>query len=183
MTPISTKMPEKLGRLPDIAYNLWWSWTPEARLLFRHLDLTLWRQTNHNPVHMLNELPAEQLEAAANDPDFLRAYKSVLIKMDQEIQNGHSWFYQTYPELTKNTIAYFSAEFGLHNSLPIYSGGLGILAGDHAKEASDLGIPLIGVGFMYPQGYFRQRLLPRLARSHLRTTRPQPGPYPAGGNR
>ena len=158
MTPISTKMPEKLGRLPDIAYNLWWSWTPEARLLFRHLDLTLWRQTNHNPVHMLNELPAEQLEAAANDPDFLRAYKSVLIKMDQEIQNGHSWFYQTYPELTKNTIAYFSAEFGLHNSLPIYSGGLGILAGDHAKEASDLGIPLIGVGFMYPQGYFRQRL-------------------------
>lgn len=152
------KLPEKISRLPEIAYNLWWSWTPEARTLFKQLDLALWRDTNHNPVQMLQELSAEDLENAANDPAFVRQYQKVLLQMEREIKNGHSWFHVTYPKLTGKTIAYFSAEFGIHNSLPIYSGGLGILSGDHAKEASDLGIPLVGVGFMYPQGYFRQRV-------------------------
>ncbi|MEW5988709.1 MAG: alpha-glucan family phosphorylase [Chloroflexota bacterium] len=158
MIPIEEKMPAKIRRLPELAYNLWWSWHPEARALFRRLDLTLWRSSHHNPVLQLEEVRPERLEAVANDPAFCMAYNKVLMKLDSDLENGHTWFYQTFPELRDKTVAYFSAEFGLHNSLPLYSGGLGILAGDHAKEASDLGIPLVGVGFMYPQGYFRQHV-------------------------
>lgn len=158
MTPLDTKMPEKLARLPELAYNLWWSWNLEGRNLFRQLDLTLWRSSNHNPVQMLKEINPEALERASKDSVFYNQYKKALIIFDKEMENGHSWFPQTFPDRKGMIIAYFSAEFGLHNSLPIYSGGLGILSGDHAKEASDLGIPLIGVGFMYPQGYFRQRI-------------------------
>ena len=158
MTPLDQKMPEKISRLPELAYNLWWSWNPEARALFRLLDETLWRRTQHNPVQMLREMSEEQLRAAAGDTVFSRHYNRVMMKLDEELANGHTWFRQEYGKASKLTVAYFSAEFGLHNSLPIYSGGLGILSGDHAKESSDLGIPLIGVGFMYPQGYFRQRV-------------------------
>ena len=158
MIHLQEKTPDKIGRLPELAHNLWWSWNPQARALFKRLDLTLWRSTQHNPVQMLREMSAEQLEAAATDPAFFRHYNKVLMELDRELENGHLWFYSTYPELKEKRIAYFSAEFGLHNSLPIYSGGLGILSGDHAKESSDLGIPLVGVGFMYPQGYFRQRI-------------------------
>jgi glycogen phosphorylase len=157
-TPLDDKMPEKLKRLPEIAYNLWWSWNPEARALFKQLDMIGWRATQHNPVQMLREMSYEQLEEAAKDSNFYRQYNKVLLKFDHEMANGHTWFHQTYPEHKEKTIAYFSFEFGLHNSLPIYSGGLGILSGDHAKEASDLGLPFVGVGFMYPQGYFRQRI-------------------------
>jgi starch phosphorylase len=158
MTILDEKMPARLERLPEIAYNLWWSWSPDARDLFKQLDLILWRRTNHNPVQMLLEIAPEKLDEAAKDPLLTHQYQKVLMLMDREINENHSWFAQTHPQHTGKTIAYFSAEFGLHNSLPIYSGGLGILSGDHAKEASDLGIPLIGVGFMYPQGYFRQRI-------------------------
>jgi len=158
MIPLVEKMPEKLNRLPELAYNLWWSWNLEARNLFRRLDYPLWHAYQHNPVHILHEIDQVKLNAAANDPSFYRHYNKVLMQFDQEMKNGHSWFSQQYPELTNKTIAYFSFEFGLHNSLPIYSGGLGILSGDHTKEASDLGLPFVGVGFMYPQGYFRQRI-------------------------
>lgn len=158
MTPLDEKIPEKINRLPELAYNLWWSWTPEARDLFRRLDLTLWRNMQHNPVQMLQQISPEKLQAAADDPAFYRRYNKVLMRVDKELYNGHAWFQTNYPELSDKTIAYFSFEFGLHNSLPIYSGGLGILSGDHAKEASDLALPFVGVGFMYPQGYFRQRI-------------------------
>lgn len=158
MTPLDSKMPEKLSRLPELAYNLWWSWNQDGRTLFKQLDLTLWRSSNHNPVQMLKEISTETLEAAAKDSLFYSHYKKALIVYDKGMETDHSWFHQTYPEHKDMVIAYFSAEFGLHNSLPIYSGGLGILSGDHAKESGDLGIPLIGVGFMYPQGYFRQRI-------------------------
>ncbi len=158
MTPLDEKMPEKINRLPELAYNLWWSWNPNARALFKRLDLTLWRSTQHNPVQMLQEISPERLREAANDSAFCRHYNKVMMELDSELENGHLWYPETYPELLDKKIAYFSAEFGLHNSLPIYSGGLGILSGDHAKEASDLGLPLIGIGFMYPQGYFRQRI-------------------------
>ncbi len=157
-TPLDDKLPEKLNRLGELAYNLWWSWTPEARELFRRLDYPLWRQTLHNPVQMLQLISPKRLEEVANDSLFLRFYEKVMIIFDREMKNGASWYHQTYPDYLDDTIAYFSFEFGLHSSLPIYSGGLGILSGDHAKEASDLGLPFIGVGFMYPQGYFRQRL-------------------------
>jgi starch phosphorylase len=158
MTPLDDKLPEKINRLAEIAYNLWWSWNPEARELFRRLDYPIWHSTQHNPVQMLKEVNKEHLQSLVEDAAYLRRYNKVVMMYDQEMQNGHSWFHTTYPELTDKTIAYFSFEFGLHNSLPIYSGGLGILSGDHAKEASDLGLPFVGIGFMYPQGYFRQRI-------------------------
>ncbi len=158
MTPLDHKVPQKLSRIPELAYNLWWSWNPEARALFRELDLPLWRSTQHNPVQMIQEMTADQLQAVANDSLFYRHYNKVLMAYDREMSNGHTWFKQSHAEVEDLLVAYFSAEFGLHSSLPIYSGGLGILSGDHTKEASDLGIPLIGVGFMYPQGYFRQRI-------------------------
>lgn len=158
MRPLDEKIPEKINRLPELVYNLWWSWTPEARELFRRLDYPLWRRTQHNPVQMLQEIAAEELEAAVKDAAFIRQYNKVMLMYDEEMRNGRSWFHTEFPDVTDKTIAYFSFEFGLHNSLPIYSGGLGILSGDHAKEASDLGLPFVGIGFMYPQGYFRQRL-------------------------
>jgi glycogen phosphorylase len=158
MMHLNGKIPEQIGRLPELAYNLWWSWTAEARELFKRLDTTLWRSTQHNPVEMLRAISPERLDAVSHDASFIRLYNKVMMMLDRELENGHLWFSGTYPELHQETIAYFSAEFGLHNSLPIYSGGLGILSGDHAKEASDLAIPLAGVGFMYPQGYFRQRI-------------------------
>ncbi|MFN2105906.1 MAG: alpha-glucan family phosphorylase [Candidatus Promineifilaceae bacterium] len=158
MLAIKSQVPKKIERLPELAYNLWWSWTPDARELFRRLDYPLWRKTRHNPVEMLIELSEEELEERAKDAGWLRQYQKVMLMFDRMLADGHTWFHDTYPELTDKTIAYFSFEFGLHNSLPIYSGGLGILSGDHAKEASDLGLPFVGVGFMYPQGYFRQRV-------------------------
>lgn len=158
MTTVEERLPAKIARLSELANNLWWSWTPEARALFKQLDLTLWRTSQHNPVLMLQKMSQEELEAKANDSLFFRHYSRVIMDFDRELANGHTWFKKTYPESGELLIAYFSAEFGLHNSLPIYSGGLGILSGDHAKEASDLGLPFVGVGFMYPQGYFRQRV-------------------------
>ncbi len=158
MLQLKEKMPKKINRLPELAYNLWWSWTLDARNLFKRLDYPLWRKTQHNPVEMLNEINSESLNEKARDASFLLLYDKVMMAYDRMHENGHTWFHKTYPELVDKTIAYFSFEFGLHNSLPIYSGGLGILSGDHAKEASDLGLPFVGVGFMYPQGYFRQRV-------------------------
>ncbi len=158
MTIVSNNLPEKLNRLSEIAHNLWWSWTPEARELFRRLDYPLWRDTEHNPVQMLRVISREQLNTMAEDASFIRLYNKVILKYDQGMANGYTWFHTNFPEYKNRIIAYFSFEFGLHNSLPIYSGGLGILSGDHAKETSDLGLPFVGVGFFYPQGYFRQRI-------------------------
>ncbi len=154
------KLPERIHRLGELAYNLWWSWHPEASWLFQHLDKTLWELTCHNPVKLLRQIDPAKLEAAAADPAFLRRYNGVMMAFDRCLAGRGSWFAQEYPHLIEHTVAYFSAEFGVHNSLPIYSGGLGILAGDHCKEASDLGVPLVGVGFIYPQGYFHQRISP-----------------------
>ncbi|RMF34370.1 MAG: alpha-glucan family phosphorylase, partial [Chloroflexi bacterium] len=158
--PIWEKVPPRLDRLVELAYNLWWSWHPEARVLFKMLDYPLWKETGHNPVKMLLSISPERLQAVAHDPAFLKQYDAVVMAFDTEMANGHLWFPMRYPGLVHYPIAYFSAEFGIHQSLPIYSGGLGILSGDHSKEASDLGLPFVGVGFMYPQGYFRQRIPP-----------------------
>jgi starch phosphorylase len=151
------ELPERISKLEALAYNLEWSWDNRSRHLFKRLDPDLWRDTQHNPVQLLNEISASRIKHAAEDPDFLREYELTIKRMSR---NGHSsrWFQKQFPELADKTIAYFSAEFGIHTSLPIYSGGLGILAGDHCKESADLGIPLIGTGFAYPQGYFHQRL-------------------------
>ena len=151
-------MPARISRLYELAYNLWWSWHPEARALYEKLDPDLWEEAGHNPVRFLSEVRPSLLEQAANDAVYLARYDSVLRDFDRYMHPGvdETWFARTYPEMTDQVIAYFSAEFGLHEALPIYSGGLGILSGDHCKEASDLGLPFVGVGFLYPQGYFRQ---------------------------
>lgn len=149
-----------LVRLQELAHNLWWSWKPEARRLFETLDPTLWRLSHHNPVKLLQDMKPERLTALAEDPAFIRQYSAVLKTYDEYMAAKGTWYATQYPTISHASIAYFSAEFGLHNSIPIYSGGLGILTGDHCKEASDLGIPLVGIGFMYPQGYFHQRITP-----------------------
>lgn len=149
-------IPSNLQRLPDLAMNLWWSWTPIARELFEHLDPTLWRLTHHNPVRELQMVSQERLDLVSRDAVFLRLYHAAVKAFDEYMAATDHWFGRTYPAFQDHRIAYFSAEFGLHNSLPLYSGGLGILAGDHLKEASDLGVPLVGIGFMYSQAYFRQ---------------------------
>src|SRR5919204_296147 len=150
--------PERISRLHELAIDLWWSWNPEARTVFRHLDYAVWRATAHNPVRMLWVISRAKLETAADDPEFLRVYDSAIASLDAARAARNTWWMNNLPHLTGQSIAYFSAEFALHQSLPIYAGGLGVLAGDHCKEAADLGVPLIGVGFMYPQGYFHQHV-------------------------
>ncbi|MBN1218078.1 MAG: alpha-glucan family phosphorylase [Anaerolineae bacterium] len=151
-----TPIPNRIIRLTEIAYNLWWTWHPEAQELFKRIDARLWEDAYHNPILFLREVRQSTLNGAANDPEFIRAYHDILTAFDEYQVFENTWFKHTYNDKLKKPIAYFSAEFGLHECLPIYSGGLGILAGDHTKEASDLGLPFIGVGFLYPQGYFKQ---------------------------
>jgi glycogen phosphorylase len=153
-------LPGALNRLLEVAYNLWWSWNPEARELFETIDPTLWRLSHHNPVKLLQDSKPDRLAALNDDPVFIRRYSAVIKLYDQYMSREGTWFSREYRTRHDVLVAYFSAEFGLHNSVPIYSGGLGILAGDHCKEASDLGIPMVGVGFMYPQGYFHQHITP-----------------------
>ncbi|HXW07030.1 MAG TPA: alpha-glucan family phosphorylase [Vicinamibacterales bacterium] len=153
--PATPGIPGRLARLPELANDLWWTWNPQAREVFRRLDYPLWRQTAHNPVLMLKLIPQDLLARAAADPGFLVLYDEAMAALDRARSARDTWWLDRMPDL-QGPIAYFSAEFALHQSLPIYAGGLGVLAGDHCKEASDLGIPLIGVGFMYPQGYFHQ---------------------------
>ncbi len=147
-------VPERLRRLPELATDLWWTWHVKAREVFRKLDYPLWQQTAHNPVLMLRLISADLIEERARDERFLRIYDSALEALDSARAARDTWWHHRHGN--GGPIAYFSAEFALHQSLPIYAGGLGVLAGDHCKEAGDLGVPLIGVGFMYPQGYFHQ---------------------------
>jgi len=153
-------MPARISRLYELAYNLWWSWHPEARALYSTLDPHMWEEVGHNPVRFLSVVDPQRLEQAAENADYLQQYDSVISDFDHYMhpRPDETWFGRVYPEHADQVIAYFSAEFGLHESLPIYSGGLGILSGDHCKEASDLGLPLVGIGFLYPQGYFTQRI-------------------------
>jgi starch phosphorylase len=152
-------IPERLRQLPQLAADLWWTWNPEAREVFRRLDYELWRQTAHNPVLLLQQVSQEMINLAAANARFLQIYDRAVVSLDAARGAKDTWWQKRYPDV-EGPIAYFSAEFALHQSLPIYAGGLGVLAGDHCKEASDLGIPLIGVGFMYPQGYFHQTVSP-----------------------
>ena len=150
-------MPKRIGRLGELASNLWWSWHAEGRNLWRALDFVLWRNSNHNPIRLLRGLSPDKLKAAANDPAFLDIYDAAVSAFDASLSR-EAWFTTQYPDTLSGPIAYFSMEFAIHNSLPIYAGGLGILAGDICKEASDLGIPMVAIGFMYPQGYFEQHI-------------------------
>lgn len=157
LDPIYTPLPERLERLHELAYNLWWAWHPEARALYRDIDPPLWLEIYHNPVKFLREVRQRDLEAVSKDPAYLARYDAVMAAFDAYMAPTRTWWTDHHPT-EQGTIAYFSAEFGLHESLPIYSGGLGVLSGDHTKEASDMGLPLVCVGFIYPQGYFRQMI-------------------------
>ena len=151
-------LPERIIGLEEIAENLWWSWHPAARMLFKRLDRRAWKESVHNPDKMLRELPKEVPDSAASDPDYLRDYDAILSRFRKDIEHTRCRYLENLPDPYVQPIAYFSAEYGLHHSLPFYAGGLGFLAGDFIKECSDLGVPLVAVGFMYPEGYFRQRI-------------------------
>ena len=145
-------------KLRELARNLWWVWQPNVIALFRELDPALWRKVDHNPVEFLMRLPAEQLERRAAEMALDSRIDYAFRRLAEYLKDTDSWGAVNASILRSRPVAYFSAEFGLHESLPIYSGGLGVLAGDHLKSASDLGIPLIGIGLLYAQGYFRQTL-------------------------
>jgi starch phosphorylase len=157
------RIPAAIAGLHGLAQNVWWSWHPQAQELFARLDAPLWDAVSRNPVAFLTRVEQAKLDAAAADATYAALYTQVMTAFEAYLAGGPA----RYAELCGSTdsvpsaqfpIAYFSAEFGLHESLPIYSGGLGILAGDHCKAASDLGVPFVGVGLLYNQGYFRQRL-------------------------
>ena len=150
-------LPPRIEGLAALATNLWWSWSIDARNVFRRIDEPLWHLTKHNPLEMLRRVDPARLAACASDAGFLALYDRVLDAASRALTSPNTWFQSRYPDLAR-PVAYFCAEFGLHNSVPIYSGGLGILAGDHLKAASDLGVPLVGVGLFYTKGYFDQRL-------------------------
>jgi len=154
----AAKIPQRINRLDELANNLWWSWHEEARSVFRILDYSLWRLSGHNPVKVLREVSPDALQAAATNPSFLELYDSVISSLDTDLSSSSPFLDTEYPSLLSRPTAYFSMEYAIHNSLPIYAGGLGILAGDICKEMSDLGIPTVAVGFMYPQGYFHQHI-------------------------
>ena len=158
MTKITS--PDVLApRLSAMARNLWWAWNPEAQEIFHQLSPLVWRRSNHNALEVLNEISHAELRARLNDPDLANRVEIVLEEFESYMKRLSTWSAKNAPGL-KNPVAYFSAEFGLHESLPIYSGGLGILSGDHTKSASDLGIPFVAIGLFYRHGYFEQRIGP-----------------------
>jgi starch phosphorylase len=156
--PPSFDLPKKLSRLGELAYNLWWTWQPDATRLYSQLDRAMWERLNHNPIRMLRAIKRVRLNEVLKDKDYMESHRRVFEQFDAYMTQQDTWAHRTQPVLARRPVAYFSMEFGLHETLPIYSGGLGVLAGDHLKEASDLGLPLVGVGFMYAQGYFSQRI-------------------------
>lgn len=155
---VISALPEKFKRLNDIAYNLWWSWNPEAIDLYREIDLDLWEKLGKNPVRFLQEVSQKKLHTKLNDTEFVKRLDNVVASFDSYMSEKNTWFSKNHPESADKRVAYFSAEYGLNEVLPIYSGGLGVLSGDHCKSASDLGIPFTAIGLFYKQGYFSQRI-------------------------
>jgi glycogen phosphorylase len=151
-------IPEPVHGIGELAYNLWWSWHPSARMMFKRLSRPAWKESVHNPVKMLRELPEDVLLAAAGDPGYVSQYSAIMSRFRSDMGEDGGWFSADNTGSPRLPIAYFSAEYGLHRSLPFYAGGLGFLAGDYLKECSDLCIPLVAVGFMYPEGYILQTI-------------------------
>jgi glycogen phosphorylase len=144
--------------LKEVAHNLWWSWNPEAQDIFHELSPFFWDDTNHNAVEVMNWVSGQELSGRLADPAYFRKVQAICKNFQSYMQGQKTWGSRYAPSLRRRPVAYFSMEFGLHESLRIYSGGLGILAGDHAKAASDLGVPLVGITLFYRQGYFEQRI-------------------------
>jgi len=152
------QLPKPIIRLNDLANNFYFAWHKDAQDAFREIDPDLWRDCNHNPVKFLRSVSQKRLEEVGKDTDYLQKLDDVLYGFDKYMTTESTWFNVKYPEYKNKLVAYFSAEYGFHESLPIYSGGLGILAGDHCKSASDLGLPMVGIGLAYHQAYFTQRI-------------------------
>ncbi|MGA2488883.1 MAG: alpha-glucan family phosphorylase [Anaerolineales bacterium] len=157
-TPNHFDLPRRINRLGELAYNLWWTWNPSAQRLFYRIDYELWERLNHNPILFLRSLGRSEVNAAAQNPIYLEIYDRVFASFDAYMNAKETWYSRTYQDNANQQSAYFSMEFGVHETLPIYSGGMGILAGDYLKESSDLGLPLVGVGLMYAEGYLTQRI-------------------------
>src|SRR5262249_54961378 len=145
-------------RLNDLARNLYWTWQPEVVAIFRDINPTLWRSVNHNPLAFCAQVSSEELAERAEATALESRITQAFHRLDHDVRDGRTWGQTICGALRTRPVAYFSAEFALHESLPIYSGGLGALAGDHVKSASDLGIPLVGIGIFYGQGYFNQQV-------------------------
>ena len=152
-------LPARIEGLAQLSLNLWWSWSKDARGLFRTIDPAIWHQTRHNPLALLRRVDPARLAHCASDTAFVQHYDRVMAAFAYELEHADTWFAKACPNVDPaHPVAYFCAEFGLHNSVPIYSGGLGVLAGDHCKAVSDLGVPMVGVGLLYTKGYFDQRI-------------------------
>ena len=156
--PNQFTLPRRINRLGELAYNLWWTWNPDAQRLFDRIDSVLWEKTNHNAVRFLQLVDKARLKSVTTDRYSLDYYDRIMRAFDAYMKAGNTWYAQAHSEHTSLPIAYFSTEFGLHETMPIYAGGLGVLSGDHLKGASDLGLPLVSVGFLYTQGYFSQHI-------------------------
>ena len=153
------KLPESLESLGRLAWNYWWSWTGGGTSVFRDLDPSVWEECEHNPRRLLMEVSEFRLAQMATDPVYCERVRQLAERFDQYVEDVRTWESHTDRKITRSDpVAYFCAEYGIHNSLPFYSGGLGILAGDHLKSASNLRLPLVAVGLLYRYGYFRQRL-------------------------
>lgn len=155
---VNPQLPKPIEKLGEISENLWWSWNTEFLKIFKEIDIDLWEKCNKNPVKFLRQVDQEKLEKASNDPEILKNYRINVDNFESYMKSRTTWFSKQYPENKDDVIAYFSAEYGLDETLPIYSGGLGILSGDHLKSASDLGIPIVAIGLLYKNGYFNQKI-------------------------
>ena len=155
---VNPQLPKRINQLLDIANNLWWSWNTEFLRLFKDIDSDLWDTVGKNPVKFLKLVSQDKLENVANDSKFLKEYDEVVNNFNSYMETKETWFSKNYPNNKNDLIAYFSAEYGIDEILPIYSGGLGILSGDHLKSASDLGLPFAAVGLLYKNGYFNQKI-------------------------
>jgi len=155
---VNPQLPKRIDDLGKITNNLWWCWNTEFLKLFKKIDIDLWENVEKNPIKFLKLVSQEKLEAAASNEEFLRDYDQIKENFENYINSKSTWFSKNYPNNKNDLIAYFSAEYGLDEIIPIYSGGLGILSGDHLKSASDLGLPLVAVGLLYKNGYFHQKI-------------------------
>lgn len=156
--PNHFSLPKRINRLGELAYNLWWSWNPDVQRLYSWIDKELWERLEHNPILFLRQVERPEVNAVTNNRYYVDFYDRMLREYDQYLAAQDTWFKRNHPQKTDQLIAYFSMEFGLHSCLPLYAGGLGVLSGDHAKEASDLGLPFVGIGLFYTEGYFTQRI-------------------------
>lgn len=155
---VNPQLPKEISKLSEIANNLWWSWNTDYLKLLKQIDRDLWENVGKNPVKFLKLVSQERLEKASQNQEFLKHYNIVANNFENYMNSKNTWFSKNYPKNENDLIAYFSAEYGLDETIPIYSGGLGILSGDHLKSASDLGLPFVAVGMLYKEGYFIQKL-------------------------